>query len=107
MVVLGCRQIQSLDYNETFAPVVTLTTIRTILAIVAYHDLELEQVDVVTAFLNGDLKEEIYMAVPEGLKEPSNRNKVCKVPKSLYGLKQSSRQWYAKMHEFLIRQLGF
>ena len=55
----------------------------------------------------GDLKEKVYMPVPEGLKEASNRNKACKLSKSLYGLKLSPRQWYAKMHDFLIQQLGF
>ena len=107
LVALGCRQVHGIDYNETFAPVVTLTTVRIIFALVAHHDLELEQMDVVTAFLNGDLNEEIYMAIPTGLKSPSNNNKVCKLLKSLYGLKQSPRQWYAKMHEFLVNELKF
>ena len=106
LVALGCRQLYGVDYNETFAPVVTMTTIRTILAVTAHHDLELEQMDVVTAFLNGDLEEDIYMSVPEGLKTNNNSNKVCKLLKSLYGLKQSPRQWYFKMHEFLLK-IGF
>lgn len=105
LVALGCRQLYGVDYNETFAPVVTMTTIRTILAVAAHHDLELEQMDVVTAFLNGDLEEDIYMAIPEGLKTNANTNKVCKLLKSLYGLKQSPRQWYFKMHQFLL-QIG-
>ena len=60
MVILGCRQIFGLDYFHTFAPVVEFTTIRTLLALTAANDFECEQMDVVTAFLNGDLKEEIY-----------------------------------------------
>ncbi len=103
LVALGCRQMHGVDYNETFAPVVTMTTIRTVLAVTAHHDLELQQMDVVTAFLNGDLEEDIYMAVPEGLKTDATSNKVCKLLKSLYGLKQSPRQWYFKMHEFLTK----
>jgi len=95
------------DYNETFAPVVSLTTMRTILALASYHDLELEQMDVVTAFLNGDLNEDIYMSIPEGFRNPSNSNKVCELQKSLYGPKQSPRQWYAKMHSYLVNELGF
>ncbi len=106
LVALGCRQMHGIDYNETFAPVVTITTIRTILAVTAHQDLELQQMDVVTAFLNGDLEEDIYMAVPEGLKTNATSNKVCKLLKSLYGLKQSPRQWYFKMHKFLIK-IGF
>ena len=63
--------------------------------------------DIVTALLNGDLKEDIYMQVPEGLRNPENKNKVCKLEKSLYGLKQAPRQWYAKIHEYLIIDLKF
>ncbi len=107
LVALGCRQTYGIDYNETYAPVVSLTTVRTILATVAYMDLELEQMDVVTAFLNGDLHEDVYMRIPEGLSSPDNAGKVCKLRKSLYGLKQSPRQWYAKMHEFLVNELQF
>ena len=106
LVALGCRQMYGIDYNETFAPVVTMTTIRTILAVTAHLDLELEKMDVVTAFLNGDLEEDIFMAVPEELKICTTKNKVCKLQKSLCGLKQSPRQWYFKMHEFLT-QIGF
>ena len=107
LVAMGCRQIQGIDYNDTYAPVVTMTTIRTILALVASLDLELEQMDVVTAFLNGDLDEDIYMAVPEGFRTAANGNKVCKLQKSLYGLKQAPRQWYAKMHNFLVSDCNF
>ena len=106
LVALGNRQTFGIDYHETFAPVVTMTTIRSVLAVAATNDLELEQMDVKTAFLNGDLNENVFMSVPEGLRSTSNVNKVCKLQKSIYGLKQSPRQWYAKMHEFLLR-LGF
>ena len=107
LVALGCRQLYGVDYLETFAPVVKLTTIRVLLAIAAVLDFEIEQMDVVTAFLNGDLTEDIYMQVPEGLKNPENENKVCKLQKSLYGLKQAPRQWYAKIHDYLISHLKF
>ena len=63
--------------------------------------------DVVTAFLNGDLDEDVFMSVSEGLSSKSTRNKVCKLRKSLYGLKQSPRQWYAKIHNFLVEELNF
>ncbi len=92
LVALGCRQMYGIDYNETYAPVVTLSTVRTILAIAAHYDLVLGQMDVVTAFLNGDLHEAVYMSIPEGLVTNATQNKVCKLRKSLYGLKQSPRQ---------------
>ena len=63
--------------------------------------------DVFTAFLNGDLDEDIYMHIPEGLKTPENESKVCKLNKALYGLKQAPRQWYAKIHEYLTNDLKF
>ncbi len=63
--------------------------------------------DVVTAFLNGDLDQDIFTSIPEGFKNSSNSNKVCKLQKSLYGLKQSPRQWYAKRHSYLVDELGF
>ena len=107
LVALSCRQSYGIDYKETFAPVITLTTVRTILAVVTRLDWELEQMDVVTAFLNGDLDEDVFMSVPEGLNSESSRNKVCKLRKSLYGLKQSPRQWHAKKHHFLVDELKF
>ncbi len=107
VVALGCHQLFGIDYLETFAPVVKLTTIRTLLALVAMFDLECEQMDVITAFLNGDLDQEIYMLIPEGLRTPENEGMVCKLQKSLYGLKQSPRQWYAKIHDFLVGTLKF
>ncbi len=107
LVALGCRQMYGIDYNETYAPVVALSTVRAILAIAAHYDLMLEQMDVVTAFLNGDFHEDVYMSIPEGLVTNATQNKVCKLRKSLYGLKQSPRQWYAKIHEFFVRDLKF
>ena len=72
-----------IDYNETFAPVVALTTVRTVLAISAHIDLELEQMEVDTDFLNGDLEEDLFMSVPEGLLSASTENKVCKLRNSI------------------------
>ena len=107
LVALGCRQIHGVDYLDTFAPVVKLTTIRVLLALAAVHDLECEQMDVVTAFLNGDLQEDIYMQIPEGLRSPENEGMVCKLLKSLYGLKQAPRQWYEKIHNYFVQELKF
>lgn len=107
LVALGCRQMYGIDYLETFAPVVKLTTIRVLLALAAVHDFDIEQMDVTTAFLNGDLDQDIYMQIPEGLRTPKNEGMVCKLRKSLYGLKQAPRQWYAKIHTFLVVDLKF
>lgn len=107
MVILGCKQIFGLDYYHTFSPVVKFTTIRILLAMTAVYDLECEQMDVVTAFLNGDLDEDIYMQIPEGLRTKENDGKVCKLNKALYGLKQAPRQWYAKIHDYLVNDLDF
>ena len=76
------------------------TTIRCIVAIGAIIDLEMHQMDVKTAFLNGELDEDIYMVQPEEFLQPGNENFVCKLKKSLYGLKQSPRAWYQKIDTF-------
>jgi transposase InsO family protein len=101
----GFSQRHGIDYNETFAPVAKYTTIRVVLALAAKHDLELRQLDVVTAFLYGILKEEIYMKQPFGL-NGADPSLVCKLKKGLYGLKQAGREWNADIHAFLI-DLGF
>ncbi|KAL5762397.1 hypothetical protein ACOSP7_018661 [Xanthoceras sorbifolium] len=101
MVVKGFQQKEGIDYNEIFSPVVKLTTIRLVLKIVAAENLHLEQLDVKTVFLHGDLEEEIYMRQPEGFKEAGKENLVCRLKKSLYGLKQAPRQWYKKFDSFM------
>ncbi|KAL5841980.1 hypothetical protein ACOSQ3_012583 [Xanthoceras sorbifolium] len=101
MVVKGFQHKEGIDYNEIFSPVVKLTTIRLVLKIVAAENLHLEQLDVKTAFLHGDLEEEIYMRQPEGFKEAGKENLVCRLKKSLYGLKQAPRQWYKKFDSFM------
>ena len=101
LVAKGFTQVEGIDYNEIFSPVVKHCSIRIILGLVNQYDLELEQLDVKTAFLHGNLKETIYMNQPEGFEE--GENKVCLLKKYLYGLKQSPRMWYLKFDEFLIR----
>jgi len=101
LVVKGFLQKEGVDYTEVFSPVVKLTTIRTVLSIVAAEDLHLEQMDVKTAFLHGDLEEDIYMVQPEGFETPGKEGLVCKLEKSLYGLKQAPRQWYMKFDKFM------
>jgi hypothetical protein len=90
-----------IDYDEVFSPVVRHTFIRAVLALVADQDLELEQLDVKT-FLHGNLEEEIFMVQPEGFKKPGTENLVYRLKKSLYGLKQSPRQWYKRFDSYMI-----
>ena len=101
LVVKGFQQKEGVDYNEIFSPVVKLTTIRLVLKIVAAENLHLEQLDVKTAFLHGDLEEELYMRQPEGFIKEDRKNLVCRLKKSLYGLKQAPRQWYKKFDSFM------
>ncbi|KAJ1530288.1 hypothetical protein ONE63_005209 [Megalurothrips usitatus] len=99
LVARGFSQRQGIDYNETFAPVARHTTLRLLFATAAELDLLHYHWDVQTAFLNGDLEETIYMEPPKGLKVDNNN--VCKLKKSLYGLKQSPRSWNQKIDCFL------
>ena len=101
LVFKGFNQKEGIDYNETFAPVSRKDSLRIIMALVAHYDLELHQMDVKTAFLNGDLEEEVYMRQPEGFIIEGQEDMVCKLKKSIYGLKQASRQWYLKFHEII------
>ncbi|KAL1556436.1 Retrovirus-related Pol polyprotein from transposon TNT 1-94 [Salvia divinorum] len=106
LVARGFTQKEGVDYNEIFSPVVRHTSIRVLLAMVAHHDLELEQLDVKTAFLHGMLEKDIYMTQPEGFVVPGKEDYVCKLKKSLYGLKQSPRLWYKRFGNYMI-QLGY
>nr|GEV46647.1 zinc finger, CCHC-type [Tanacetum cinerariifolium] len=98
----GFRQKEGIDYFDTYAPVFRITTIRLFLALAAIHNLVIHQMDVKTAFLNGDLDEEVYMKQPEGFVMPGNEHKVCKLVKSLYGLKQAPKQWHQKFDEVVL-----
>jgi hypothetical protein len=91
LVVKGFAKKKGIDFDEIFSHVVKMTSIRTILSLVAIKDLHLEQLDVKTAFLHGDLEEGIYMQQPHGYEVKGKENLVCKLKKSLYGLKQAPR----------------
>ena len=93
LVAKGYAQKEGIDYNEVFSLVVKHSSIRILLTMVAQFDLELAQMDVKTAFLHGDLEEEIFMSQPDGFKLKEKDDLVCKLKKSLYSLKQSPRQW--------------
>ncbi|GJU57931.1 transposable element [Tanacetum coccineum] len=94
--------IDILHLYEVFSLEVKRSSIRILLALVAQMDLELVQMDVKTAFLHGDLEEEIYMVQPEGFKVAGKEHEVCKLYKLLYGLKQSPRQWYKLFDKFMM-----
>ena len=91
LVAKRFRQIQGVDYDETFSPVAMLKSVRIILAIAAFHDYEIWQMDVKTAFLNGHIKEELYWVQPTGFVDPKGADKICKLQSSISGLKQASR----------------
>jgi len=107
LVAKGFQQVAGIDYNEIFSPVARMSTIRTLIALVTAFDLELDQMDVVTAFQHGDVEEDIFMRQPDGFKTEGQEHLVCKLRKSLYGLKQAPRQWNIKLHHFLVDTLGF
>ncbi|KAI9180050.1 hypothetical protein LWI28_000646 [Acer negundo] len=106
LVVKGYTQKEGIDYEETFSPVAMLKSIRILLSIAASLDLEIWQMDVKTAFLNGSLDESIYMMQPEGFIEKGKVDKVCKLQKSIYGLKQASRSWNIRFDQ-AVKGFGF
>ena len=102
LVVKGYKQREGLDYFDTYSPVTRITSIRMLTAIAVVYKLEIHQMDVKTAFLNGDLEEEIYLEQPEGFIVPGQEQKVCRLIKSLYGLKQTPIQRHAKFDEVML-----
>ena len=96
LVAKGFGQCPGQDFNETFAPTLNKPSLLTLLTIVAHEDLEIDQMDVKTAFLHGDLDEEIFMFPPEGF-PPMVSGHMWKLQKSIYGLKQAARIWYQKL----------
>eukprot|EP00253_Pinus_taeda_P003538 PITA_03538 len=105
LVAKGFSQVEGIDYTETFSPVAKMNSIRLILSLAASFKWEVHQMDVKSAFLHGDLREEIYMEQPIWFIQ-ANSSLVCWLKKSLYALKQAPRAWYAKMDSFLLES-GF
>ena len=101
LVALGNKQEYGVDYEETFAPVAKMTTVRTILAITASQSWQLHQMDVKNVFLHGDLQEEIYMKLPSGITNSSPHD-VCNLKRSLYGLKQAPQAWFEKFRSTIL-----
>eukprot|EP00253_Pinus_taeda_P028449 PITA_28449 len=106
LVVKGYKQQQGKDYDETFAPVARMETVRTVLSIATQHKWKICQMDVKSSFLNGVLKEEVYDEQPPGYEVEGQEHKVCKLKKALYGLKQAPRAWYSRIDAYMIEN-GF
>lgn len=105
VVAYGNNQEEGIDYSETFALVVKMTTMRIVLEVAAAKGWELYQMDVHNAFLHGDLEEEVYMRLPPGYSTPDDK-RVCRLKKSIYGLRQSPRCWFSKLSKALF-EFGF
>ena len=106
LMAQGFSQMFGLDYDATFCPVVRLESVRALIAFSAQQGLQLHQVDVTTAFLNGQLEEEVYMKQPDGFVAPGNEHLVYRLKKSIYGLKQSPRCWNFVLDSHL-KEMGF
>ncbi|GJQ93372.1 retrovirus-related pol polyprotein from transposon TNT 1-94 [Tanacetum coccineum] len=106
LVAKGYRQEEGLDFEESLAPVARLEAIRIFLANAVSKNMTVYQMDVKTAFLNGELKEEVYVSQPEGFVDPDRPHHVYRLKKALYGLKQAPRAWYDTLSKFLLAQ-GF
>lgn len=102
-VAKGFSQKEGIDYKEMFSPISTKDSLRIIMEIVAYYNLRLHHMDIKNAFLNGYLYENVHMVQPIGFLEMGNENLVCNLKKSIYGLKQPSRQWYLKFNEVVTK----
>lgn len=106
LVARGFAQTKRIDYEDTYSPVVRYESIRLLLALAVKLDMDVDHLDVTTAFLQGDLKEEVYMRQPPGFTVKGKTTKVCKLEKAIYGLKQGSNAWNCKLHTALLK-IGF
>nr|KYP32050.1 Retrovirus-related Pol polyprotein from transposon TNT 1-94 [Cajanus cajan] len=104
LVAKGYSQQYGVDYTEVFAPVARLDTVRVLLALAAQHRWEVFQLDVKSAFLHGELKEEVYVQQPEGFVKKGKEDKVYRLKKALYGLKQAPKAWYNKIETYFAKE---
>nr|KYP75364.1 Copia protein [Cajanus cajan] len=103
LVAKGFQQTAGVDFDETFTPVIKASTVRIILAIAVHYNWEVRQMDINNAFLNGYLKETVFMHQPEGFTDPNKPHHVCKFIKAIYGLKQAPRAWFDRLKKALLR----
>jgi len=106
LVAQGYSQTEGFDYDETFSPVVRSESVRSVVALAVMNNLRLHQMDITTAFLHGDLQEEVYMKQPEGFVKQGQEKLVCRLKKSIYGLKQSPRCWNQAL-DAQLKTMGF
>ncbi|PKU78985.1 Retrovirus-related Pol polyprotein from transposon TNT 1-94 [Dendrobium catenatum] len=106
LVAQGCSQVFGLNFTETFSPVAKMATIRMLITVALNKQWQITQLDITNAFLHGELHDEVYMKQPRGFEDSNHPNHVCKLHKSIYGLRQSPRQWFHKLTSFL-QTLGF
>jgi Reverse transcriptase (RNA-dependent DNA polymerase) len=104
LVAKGYTQTYNIDYEETFAPVAKMNTVRTLISCAVNFGWNMHQLDVKNAFLHGDLKEEVYMELPPGFDNEQVAGKVCRLKRSLYGLKQSPRAWFDRFSKIMIKE---
>jgi hypothetical protein len=102
LVAKGYAQVAGLDFEETFVPVARFEPIRILLAYAAHHSFKLFQMDVKSAFLNGPIKDEVYVEQPPSFEDDRYHDHVYKLSKALYGLKQAPKAWYECLRDFLI-----
>jgi hypothetical protein len=106
LVARGYSQTYGIDYDETFAPVAKMNTVRILISCASNFEWPLHQLDVKNAFLHGNLQEEVYMEVPPGMVAAGNGGKVCKLKRALYGLKQSPRAWFDRFRR-VVCDMGY
>ena len=102
LVAQGYTQVEGIDFDETFAPVARLESIRILLAIASHLNFKLYQMDIKSVFLNGMLQEEVYVEEPKGFVDPHRPDDVYKLKRALYGLKQASKVWYDRLTAYFI-----
>ncbi|KAL8114745.1 hypothetical protein AgCh_021564 [Apium graveolens] len=103
LIAKGYTQTYGIDYQETFAPVAKMASIRVLISCATNLEWELQQLDVKNAFLHENLKEEVYMDIPSGFSIAATIRKVCRIKKTIYGLKQSPRVWFGKFQRAMVR----
>ncbi|KAI4336284.1 hypothetical protein L6164_014828 [Bauhinia variegata] len=106
LVVKGYSQQRGIDYTEVYAPVARMDTVRMIIAFAAQRGWNLYQLDVKSAFLHGELKEDVFVEQPRGYEKKGSEHKVYKLQKALYGLKQAPRAWFSRIESYFIKE-GF